>query len=100
MLFRSKIVVMPSKFEGFGLVAYEAMCLGVPVIACPVGGLVNIIDNNCGYLCNDVDDFVSKITTLLTDKDEYNKKVKLSLEKSISLDNYKDYIENIEKNLL
>lgn len=97
---KSKIVVMPSKFEGFGLVAYEAMCLGVPVIACPVGGLVNIIDNNCGYLCNDVDDFVSKITTLLTDKDEYNKKVKLSLEKSISLDNYKDYIENIEKNLL
>ena len=97
---KSKIVVMPSKFEGFGLVAYEAMCLGVPVLACPVGGLVNIIDDNCGYLCNDVDDFVNKITLLLTNKDEYNKKVKQSLEKSISLDNYKDYIENIEKNLL
>ena len=97
---KSKIVVMPSKFEGFGLVAYEAMCLGVPVLACPVGGLVNIIDDNCGYFCNDVDDFVNKITLILTNKDEYNKKVKLSLEKSISLDNYKDYIENIEKNLL
>lgn len=33
---KSKIIVMPSKFEGFGLVAYEAMCFGVPVIACPV----------------------------------------------------------------
>ncbi len=33
---KSKIIVMPSKFEGFGLVAYESMCFGIPVVACPV----------------------------------------------------------------
>ena len=96
---KSKIIVMPSKFEGFGLVAYEAMCLGIPVVACPVGGLVNVIDNNCGYFCDSVDDFVEKITSLLTNEKLYNEKAKLSIERSISLDNYHDYIKNIEKNL-
>lgn len=97
---KSKIIVMPSKFEGFGLVAFESMCLGVPVIASPVGGLVNVIDNKCGYFCNEVDEFVNIISLLLSDKDEYNKKVNLSIEKSILLDNYKNYIENIKKCLL
>ena len=94
---KSKIIVMPSKFEGFGLVAFESMCLGVPVIACPVGGLVNVIDNECGYFCDEVDEFVHIISLLLRDKDEYNKKVNLSIEKSILLDNYKKYIENLKK---
>lgn len=97
---KSKIIVMTSKFEGFGLVAFEAMCLGVPVIACPVGGLVNIIDNKCGYFRNEVDEFVDIISLLLSNKDEYNKKVDFSIEKSILLDNYKEYIENIKKCLL
>lgn len=97
---KSKIIVMTSKFEGFGLVAFEAMCFGVPVIACPVGGLVNIIDNECGFFCNEVNEFVGIISLLLDDKNEYNKKVNLSIKKSILLDNYDDYIKNIRKNLL
>lgn len=97
---KSKIIVMPSKFEGFGLVAYEAICFGVPVIACPVGGLVNVIDNNCGHFCTEVDEFVDIISSLLKKKYEYNKKSKLSIEKSILLDNYNEYIQNIKKYLL
>src|SRR5690606_9841845 len=33
------ILVVPSRWEGFGLVAAEAMSLGCPVIASNVGGL-------------------------------------------------------------
>lgn len=33
---KTKIIVMPSRVEGFGLVAYESMCFGIPVVACPV----------------------------------------------------------------
>lgn len=40
------IAVMPSHYEGFGLVAVESMTWGVPVIATPVGGLAEIITNN------------------------------------------------------
>lgn len=97
---KSKIIVMPSKFEGFGLVAYESLCFGIPVIACPVGGLVNIIDNRCGYFCTETDDFVKIIINLINNKNEYNYKSNGAVEKSILLDNYNDYIKNIKKYLL
>jgi glycosyltransferase involved in cell wall biosynthesis len=39
------IVVVPSRFEGFGLTAVEAMCLGKPVIASNCGGLKEVLED-------------------------------------------------------
>lgn len=45
------ILVVPSRWEGFGLVAIEAMRVGVPVLATSVGGLTEILGNGrYGYL--------------------------------------------------
>lgn len=63
------------------------------------GGLVNIIDNECGYFCNEVNEFVEIILTLLNNEKVYDKKSKLSMKKSILLNNYNEYIENIKKNM-
>lgn len=41
----SKIGIMPSKYEGFGLAAIEATILGKPVINSGVGGLSSIYEN-------------------------------------------------------
>ncbi len=46
----SEIVVMPSHYESFGLVALEAMAMGTPVIASEVGGLAHLVrDGVTGY---------------------------------------------------
>ncbi|MCC6236181.1 MAG: glycosyltransferase [Dehalococcoidia bacterium] len=45
------VVVVPSFYESFGLVALEAMASGVPVVASRVGGLVaTVSDGRTGYL--------------------------------------------------
>ncbi|MEJ8630106.1 glycosyltransferase [Sphingomonas sp. I4] len=45
------VVAIPSRWEGFGLVALEAMCGSCAVVASSVGGLREIIvDGVTGYL--------------------------------------------------
>lgn len=46
----AEMVVMPSHYESFGLVALEAMAMGTPVIASEVGGLAFLVrDGETGF---------------------------------------------------
>ena len=42
---RAAVVVVPSRREGYGMVAREAMAHGRPVVATAVGGLVDVVDD-------------------------------------------------------
>ena len=46
----AEVVVMPSHYESFGMVALEAMACGTPVIASRVGGLAHLLkDGETGF---------------------------------------------------
>jgi glycosyltransferase involved in cell wall biosynthesis len=65
------VVIMPSRYEPFGLVATECMATGTPLVASNVGGLSEIITHgHDGFLVNseDVDEFVHTILSLLEDE--------------------------------
>jgi D-inositol-3-phosphate glycosyltransferase len=66
----SDLVVVPSRYESFGLVAVEAMACGVPVVASHVGGLTfTVEDEVTGLLVpyGDADAFARAINRVLSD---------------------------------
>ena len=52
----SDVLAVPSRVEGFGLVAVEALACGTPVIATNQGGLPEFINEKVGALVNAEDD--------------------------------------------
>ncbi len=97
ILKNSKVLCAPSKWEGFGLMATEALCLGVPIAASPVGGLVDIITDKCGKLCSTDKDFIDFIAKMLRD-DECHKKFSYeALMRAKELDNIDEYCNKLKK---
>jgi glycosyltransferase involved in cell wall biosynthesis len=67
----SDILVMPSKFEGFGRAAAEAMALERPVIASRVGGLMEFIEDGVSGILVPVGDatlLAASIERLMADE--------------------------------
>lgn len=70
------IAILPSKWEGFGLVIVEYMACNKPIIASNVGGIKNIIKNNKnGFLIEteDYKELSKKITKLIENKEQIDK---------------------------
>ena len=66
----AEVVVMPSHYESFGMVALEAMACGTPVIASDVGGLGFLVqDGETGYTVPDgePDKLCDRLSLLLGD---------------------------------
>lgn len=70
----AEVVVMPSHYESFGMVAAEAMACATPVITTNVAGISNLIDDARPTLITTVNNpllLASQIRRLLTDKEMY-----------------------------
>lgn len=105
-LSKSKIFVLPSRWEGFGLAIIEAMAQKIPVIASEVGGIPEIITNMENGILVKSEDYVQlskEIEKLLKDeelrryltKNAYNK-----METCFSIDVYVDKLNYIYKTLV
>ena len=71
----SKILVMPTKEDCWGVVANEALASGCPVITTPHAGIANelIINNKTGYVIDlKLEEWIIKIDLLLKNKKLYS----------------------------
>lgn len=67
----AEMVIMPSHYESFGMVALESMACGTPVIASQVGGLIHLVEDGVTGYHVPVDDpqaLSLRIASLLKDK--------------------------------
>ena len=94
------IVLMPSRSEGFGLTAIEAMACGCVVVASDVGGLPEVVrDGICGFLhrTEDVADMAEKICSLIASSELYRSLQKNALQhvQKFSFQRYAELIHNL-----
>jgi glycosyltransferase involved in cell wall biosynthesis len=69
---RAAVVVCPSRREGYGVVAREAMAHGRPVVAAAVGGLLDVVEDGVTGLLvppGDASELRTALERLLTDPD-------------------------------
>lgn len=94
---QSKILCIPSRWEGFGLVAIEALSLGKPVVAANVGGLPGIVTAESGKVCIYENEYIDEIYELLINSKYYRKKSRGASNRAEFLDNSGQYFVVIEK---
>ena len=93
ILAASRVLCMTSSWEGFGLVAGEALALGKPVAATPVGGIPAIITGDEGCLCESKEEFVRFLLTMLTEPVAYAQRSAAALRRADEMSNLDAYTQ-------
>ncbi len=80
------VVVIPSKWEGFGLIAAEAMAAGIPIVASNVPGLADVV-GDAGIRADNTDEGEFASAIMKFEDDNYRKEiVSIEIERSTQFD--------------
>ena len=93
---RSRVMLVTSEYEGFGLVAVEAMTLGIPVVAFPAGGITEIARAG-GFISNTAHEASSLALDLLRDDELYTDASRRADETSRRYTDVDGYVEKIKE---
>ncbi len=97
LLCKCELFMMTSQWEGFGLAAVEALSLGVPVVCANTGGLADIVDASCGFVCDTQDKLVEKAVQILSDRELRGRLQKGAVKRAAELDHSAKYWKGILK---
>lgn len=83
---KSRIVLMPSAYESYGMVAAEAQVNGIPVIANPTTGLTECLGKAGIFIPREnVDDYERTIRLLLEDRKKYQERSDMARLRGVEL---------------
>lgn len=87
---RSKVFVLPSLYEGMPNILFEAIALGVPVVATDTGGSMEIVGSSSQYGMivpkNDEAELARRLLQMLTDENLHEYYSKMALVRSREFD--------------
>ncbi|HAT4363576.1 TPA: glycosyltransferase family 4 protein [Clostridium perfringens] len=84
LLEKSKIFIMPSRVESFGIAAVEAMNYGNVIVCSDVGGLPEIVKSENGYVVknNSIEEYCKVLNHLIENNDEMREISQRNIKKS------------------
>lgn len=95
---RTKVLLVPSIYESYGMVAVEALASGIPVLAAPTPGLQESLQHAGVFIGRDDEDaWVYHIERLLSDASYYDERSELSKQRSAAIDPEKEFTLALEE---
>lgn len=89
---QSKVFLLTSSYEGYGLAAFEALSMGLPCIVSNVGGLKDIVDDECGEKCTKIGEYADACIKYINNISHYEK---VAINRAKKLSNAKSYMDNL-----
>jgi hypothetical protein len=84
---KTRVVLMPSGYESYGMVAAEAQVNGIPVIANPTPGLAECLGNAGIYIPRaNIDDYERTLRLLLEDRKHYQERSDMARVRGLELE--------------
>ncbi len=93
---KSKVLLLPSRWEAYGITAIEAMMRGTAVVSSNAGGLGEVVEG-AGTACGDVACMAETAEDLLTSPSTWKSQVNRQLESLVNKHSPNDVMDSLSK---